>query len=276
METGENKMFAEDRKIEALSEAEIKKKLGEQSFFGELLVFPELDSTNRYLKEQAVKGATEGTVVFAERQSAGRGRLGRSFFSPDGKGIYMSVLLRPNIELQKSVRITSMAAVAVALAIERVCHVPAQIKWVNDIFLHGKKVCGILTEAGIDYEKGILEYVVLGIGINVGKIEFPKELGKIATSLENEAGKEISRNTLAAEVLKELVYWYPSLWDGSFLKESKERSILLGKEILVADSAEKEGFYKAKAMDLDDMGHLLVERDGTQQLLCSGEVSIRF
>ena len=116
--------------------------------------FEELDSTNRYLKELAAKDARPGTVIIANRQSAGRGRLGRKFFSPGEKGIYMSILLRPDIPLERAVLITSMAAVAVARAIERVSGIEAKIKWVNDIFLKGKKVCGILTEAGIDAESG--------------------------------------------------------------------------------------------------------------------------
>lgn len=259
-----------------LSEAEIRAGLAGQDFFRELQILSEIDSTNRFLKEQAVQGALEGTVVLAERQSAGRGRLGRSFFSPGEKGIYMSVLLRPEMELQQSVRITSMAAVAVARAIERVSGIPAQIKWVNDVFLNQKKVCGILTEAGINYEQGKLDYAVVGIGVNVGKMEFPEELKEIATSVSNECGRNISRNVLAAEILKELAYWYPSLWDGSFLTESRERSILLGKEILVVDAVAEGGSYAARAIDLDDMGHLLIERGGNRQVLNSGEVSIRF
>ncbi len=235
----------------------------------------ETDSTNRYLKALAAEGAAEGTVVIAKRQSAGRGRLGRSFYSPEGTGIYMSILLRPEMELQQSVRITSMAAVAVARALERVSGVRAQIKWVNDIYINKKKVCGILTEAGLNGATGALDYAVLGIGVNVGTMEFPEELKEIATSVYRECGREISCDELITEILKELEVWYPTIWDASFLKESKERSILLGKEIRVPDTSEG-GFYLAKAVDLDDMGHLIIERDGVREELNSGEVSIRF
>lgn len=238
--------------------------------------FLEIDSTNRYLKELAAAGAPEGTVVIANKQSAGRGRLGRSFFSPEEKGIYMSILLRPEIELQRSVLITSMAAVAVARAVEKVSGIPAQIKWVNDIFIHQKKVCGILTEAGINAETGSLDYAVLGIGINVGSMEFPEELQNIATSVSNECGREVSKEELTEKVLKELEGLYPTLWDGSFLKESKARSILLGKEISVLDAEVPGGAYQAKAVELDDMGHLVIERDGRREVLNSGEVSVRF
>lgn len=240
----------------------------------ELRIFEEMDSTNRYVKELAENGAPEGAVVIAETQSSGRGRLGRSFFSPEGTGIYMSVLLRPEIELQNAVRLTSMTAVAVAEAIEQVCEIPAQIKWVNDIFLNKKKVCGILVEAGIDAVEQKLNYAVVGIGINVGQMEFPEELNGIATSVENECGYEVERESLIAEVLRSLDKWYPTIQDGSFLSESRRRSVLLGKEIRV--HRHDGGFYEAVAVDLDDMGHLMIEKEGQRELLHSGEVSIRF
>ena len=247
--------------------------MNKTEFVSEVHIFSELDSTNRYLKELAKEGAKEGTVIIANKQSAGRGRLGRSFFSPEGTGIYMSILLRPNMDLQKSVRITSMTAVAVARAIEKVSGIEAKIKWVNDIFLNNKKVCGILTESGIDATTGTLEYAVLGIGINVGNIQFPEELKEIATSICNECNRVVQREELIVEILKELEIWYPSIFDGSFLKESRKRSILLGKDILVVGSGEKD--YKAKALDFDDMGHLWIEKEGKKEMLHSGEISIR-
>ncbi len=236
----------------------------------------ETDSTNRYVKELAAAGAPAGLVVIANKQSAGRGRLGRSFFSPEEKGIYMSILLRPQIELERSVLITSMAAVAVARAIERLSGISAKIKWVNDIFINNKKVCGILTEAGIDAEKGSLDYAVLGIGVNVGAMEFPEELKEIATSVCNECGFEITKEALIEEILRELEALYPALQDGSFLKESKKRSILLGKEVRVVDALADGGFYEAVAVDIDELGHLIIERNGSREALNSGEVSIRF
>jgi len=239
------------------------------------IYFEELDSTNRYLKELAAGDAEEGTVIIANRQSAGRGRLGRSFFSPEEKGIYMSVLLRPDISLERAVLITSMAAVAVARAVERVGGIEAKIKWVNDIFLNGKKVCGILTEAGINPERGTLDYVVLGIGVNVGKMEFPEELKEIATSVSNECGIAVSRETLIGEILKELEQWYPTLFDGSFLDENKKRSMLLGKDILVMDETVPGGYYSAMAVDINELGNLVIERNGKKSVLNSGEVSIR-
>ena len=236
----------------------------------------ETDSTNRYLKELAAAGAPEGTVIIAGRQSAGRGRLGRSFFSPVEKGIYMSILLRPEITLERSVLITSLAAVVVARAMERIGGIRAKIKWVNDIFINNKKTCGILTEAGINVSEGTLDYAVLGIGINVGVMEFPEELQDIATSVSNECGFEVSKDVLIEEVLKELEEWYPTLWNGGFLEESRKRSLLLGKEIRVVDETHPEGGYPAKAVDINELGNLIIERDGRLQILNSGEVSIRF
>lgn len=241
-----------------------------------IIYLEETDSTNRYAKELAAAGAPEGTVVIANKQSAGRGRLGRSFFSPEEKGIYMSILLRPEIELTKAVLVTSMAAVAVARAVERVSGIPAKIKWVNDVFLNKKKVSGILTEAGICPERGTLDYVILGIGVNVGCMEFPEELKEIATSVSNECGFLVEKEVLADEILKELEQWYPSLWDGSFLKESKKRSLLLGTEIRVVDETHPEGGYPAKAVDINELGNLVIERNGITCVLNSGEVSIRF
>jgi len=238
--------------------------------------FEEIDSTNRYVKELAAGGAPEGTVVIANKQSAGRGRLGRSFFSPEEKGIYMSILLRPDIELSKAVIITSMAAVAVARAVERISGITAQIKWVNDIFLNKKKVCGILTEAGIDAERQTLNYAVLGIGVNVGTMDFPEDIKDIATSVSNECGFSVEKEALIDEILKELEEWYPTLWNGEFLAESKARSILLGKEIKVLDENALGGSYPAKAVDINELGNLIIERDGVTQVLNSGEVSIRF
>ena len=242
----------------------------------EKIYFEELDSTNRYLKELAVKDARPGTVIIANRQSAGRGRLGRKFFSPGEKGIYMSILLRPDIPLERAVLITSMAAVAVARAVERVSGIEAKIKWVNDIFLNGKKVCGILTEAGIDAESGKFSYAVLGIGVNVGEMEFPEELRDIATSVSNECGFVISKEKLINEILLELERWYVTLSDGDFLEESRKRSILLGKEIFVLDETAQGGSYPAKAVDINELGNLIIERNGERVVLNSGEVSIRF
>ncbi|MBO5929451.1 MAG: biotin--[acetyl-CoA-carboxylase] ligase, partial [Clostridia bacterium] len=161
-----------------------------------------LDSTNTELCRLAREGAPEGTVIFADEQQKGRGRRGHTFFSPLS-GLYMSLLLRPQAEVSP-LHITTAAAVAVAEAIEQLTGIPAGIKWVNDIYCNGKKVCGILTEGAFFPGSAQLQYAVLGIGINVGLMEFPEELREIATSVSNECGFEVSKEVLIDEVLKEL------------------------------------------------------------------------
>ena len=146
--------------------------------------YREISSTNTVLKTMAAEGAREGLVLIAEEQTGGKGRMGRRFYSPPGSGLYMSILLRPGTEASRSTGITACAAVAVALAIEELSGRPANIKWVNDIYMDKRKVCGILTEASVDCESGLLNYAVVGIGINtlVPAGDFPQELQTIAGS----------------------------------------------------------------------------------------------
>ncbi len=248
-----------------------------------LLVYPNLDSTNNRLKELAGQGAETGTVVAADRQTAGKGRRGRSFFSPEG-GLYMSILLRPPFLMEQAGLITSCAAVAVARAVEGTVAelspgtvLSVGVKWVNDLFLHGKKLCGILTEAATDFESGQLDYAVLGIGINLGKTEFPPELASISTSVFNECGVSVPRSRMLAAVLNQLEPLLDSLEQtGSpqaFLPESRQRSIVLGREVTVLRGKET---FQATATAIDDTGALVVRTpDGRDITLQSGEVSLR-
>lgn len=240
------------------------------SFITALIEYEETDSTNRVAKELAVKGAAEGTLVVAKRQSGGKGRLGRSFFSPEG-GIYMSMILRPTIPAERALLITTCAAVAVARAIERVCDVTAGIKWVNDIFVNGKKVCGILAEAGLHPDSDSPDYVVLGIGINVKKQSVPEELKEIVGCLED-IGEIVLKEDLIAVVWEEFCELYRNLSTAVFMEEYRERSILLGREVTVLAA---EGDYRAVVTDIDKEGHLVIRRDGRQENLSSGEVSVR-
>ena len=167
---------------DVLSESGVRKYLGAKGL--KLLVYPSISSTNTVLKSLAEEGAEEGLCLIAGEQTAGRGRRGRSFFSPPNSGIYMSVLLRPALQAVDATSITACAAVAVAEAIESLAPVNAEIKWVNDIYVEGKKVCGILTEASLDCENGQVNYLIVGIGINtrVPDSDFPEELKSIAGS----------------------------------------------------------------------------------------------
>lgn len=237
-------------------------------------VHKSLESTNTLLKELAIAGEPEGKVVIAEEQTGGRGRFGRTFYSPAKTGIYMSILLRPKMTAEDSLFITTSTAVAVARAIEKVAHCEAKIKWVNDIYCQGKKVCGILTEAAVDFESGGLEYAVVGIGINILEPEddFPEELKNIATSiLGNKNYSPTLRSQLVAEILNNFFEYYYNSKDKEFLEEYRNRSFLLGKDILVISGDKKE---RALAMDIDDSGQMIVKLlDGTIKTLVSGEVS---
>ncbi len=235
-----------------------------------MIVYEETDSTNRVAKELAAKGAAEGTLVLAKRQTGGKGRLGRSFFSPEG-GIYMSMILRPAIPAERALLITTCAAVAVARAIERVCDVKAGIKWVNDIFVDGKKVCGILAEAGLNPNSDIPDYVVLGIGINVKKQAVPEELKEIVGCLED-TGQTVLNEDLIAAVWEEFEELYRNLSTAVFMEEYKERSILLGREVTVLAT---EGDYRAVVTNIDKEGHLVTRREGREEILSNGEVSVR-
>ena len=236
----------------------------------EVIELDETDSTNRVAKELAIKGAKEGTLVVAKRQSGGKGRLGRSFFSPEG-GIYMSMILRPTIPAARALLITTCAAVAVARAMERVCDVTAGIKWVNDIFVNGKKVCGILAEAGLNPDSEIPEYVVLGIGINVKKQAVPEELKDIAGCLE-ENGQTVLNEDLIAAIWEEFGTLYQNLSTAVFMEEYKQRSILMGREVTVLATV---GDYRAVVTDIDKEGHLVIRHGDREEILSSGEVSVR-
>lgn len=236
----------------------------------DIISFAQTRSTNDLAKEYALKGAKEGTVILSDCQTGGKGRMGRSFFSPRDKGIYMSVILRPKIAADESLLITSFAAVALARAVEKECGVSPKIKWVNDLYLGNKKICGILTEA--IFENGVPKLIILGIGINVKVADFPNELSEIATSIENETGKAVSRKKLTEQILLELDKLYKTFKDKEFLEESRKRSNVIGKNIKVIRGDE---CYDAKAVGIDDTGGLMIENCGEQTVLYSGEVSIR-
>ncbi len=231
-------------------------------------------STNTLAKELAGQGAGEGTVIIAREQTEGRGRMGRTFYSPSATGIYFSMILRPKLTIEDSLLITTAAAVAVVQAIERVTGVDARIKWVNDIFVNDKKVCGILTEASLNFENGGLEYAVVGIGLNVATAEFPDEIRSVAGAiLSDKPGDAPITSLLVAEVLNNISSMMDSLTSKKYLEEYKEHSFLLGKDILVLKGNDK---IKARAVDIDDRARLVVEyEDNTLEALTSGEVSVR-
>ena len=241
-----------------------------------LQVVPVISSTNTVLKRMAEEGAEEGLCLIAEEQTAGKGRMGRSFYSPAGSGLYMSVLLQPMLKAADAVNITACAAVAVAEAIESLAPVQAQIKWVNDVYVEGRKVCGILTEASLDSGTAAVNYLVVGIGINIRPPEggFPADLQKIAGSVFGEEEIPGLRCRLAAAVLDRLLGYYEHLQEKPWLEEYRKRSLVTGKEIRVLMPGKEP--ENGTAIGIGDDFSLLVQmEDGTLRRLNSGEVSIR-
>lgn len=239
----------------------------------DILSFDEVDSTNNIIRKIAAEGANEGSTAIALKQTAGKGRLGRSFFSPEGTGIYMSILLRPSFKAADAGFITTAAAVAVCKALEALNAPNPQIKWVNDIFIGGKKVCGILTESSSNSD-GSLNHAVLGIGINVYSPNngFSEDLKNIAGYVFQKKQENL-RNRLVALILKEFFALYENLTDKSFFSFYKQHCFVLGKTISVIKNGEEA--KKATALDLDDRFRLLVDYGDKKEYLSSGEISIR-
>lgn len=237
-----------------------------------MVILDETDSTNNAAKELASQGAVHGTVVTADHQTSGKGRMGRKFVSPTGMGLYMSVVIRPEFSTLFAPLITSAAAVAAAEAVEKLCGRDVQVKWVNDLYLNGKKICGILTEASLGLEANSLDYAVIGIGINVRRFDFGDELRDRVTSIEDETGVRVDRNILCAEVLARLEYWLGQIESRGHLDEYRRRELLTGKRITANVGLERiEGI----ALRTDDNANLVVRLDdGSVRSLSSGEAEL--
>ena len=258
---------------DAVNEAEIQKYLDTESLGRKLEVYTETDSTNNRAKFLAVnENAPDGTLIIAEKQTNGRGRMGRTFESPLGSGIYFTVVLRRHFEMQSAPLITS--CVAVAEAIEKLSGADTKIKWVNDIFINNRKVGGILTEAGMNFETRQLDYAVVGIGINTGIIEntLSDNVKNIATSIEAETGIKVKRAELVAEVMNRFEKHLATMETKDYMDEYRRRSLIIGKEVVVSKgSSERE----AIATDIDNNAFLIVKYDdGTCETLSSGEARI--
>lgn len=237
-------------------------------------VFRTVDSTNNICKEKANLGEPSGYVAVASSQSSGRGRKGRTFYSPADTGVYVSMMLRPEDSHGAGfVNLTTMTAVAVCLAIESLTDKKASIKWVNDIYVDKRKVCGILSEASYNLEDGRLDCVVVGIGINLypPKNGFPDALAETAGSILDKPG-QLSRNKLVAEVLNNFMKLY-NADDMSYVDEYRNRSFVIGKDIEVL-TPNNEKTAKALAINNDCSLQVRYE-DGTEEALKSGEISIR-
>ena len=236
-----------------------------------------VDSTNTCLRTLALAGAPAGSVVCSDQQTGGRGRLGRSFASPAGSGVYLSYLLRPTTLPENTADLTAWTAEAMCGAVEDACGARPRIKWVNDLIMNGRKTGGILTEMSVESESGSVQYVIAGVGINVSRLEadFPEELRGIATSLKQETGREISRAELAADMIRrfdKLAEDYPARKE-DYLAAYRRDCLTPGNRVLVRrGGSEREAFAESIS---DDFGLEVRYGDGTREAVSSGEVSVR-
>ncbi len=246
-----------------------------EDFPWQVQYYDTLPSTNTHLKELAAKGAPHGLCIIADAQTAGRGRMGRSFLSPANQGLYLSVLLRPGCKAQDLMHLTCAVGLAVCDAIVDTTGYQAGIKWINDLVAGNKKLGGILTELSVDPTSGNVDYAVVGIGINLSGLTFPAELESIATSLEAATGVAPNRDLVASKLLIHLEKTSQKLLEEktSIMARYRSLCITLGKEItLVQEGTIRPG----TAMDITEDGSLLVKlADGSISAVNSGEVSVR-
>ena len=275
IEAVRNRGYALKGAGDVLSEAELLSCLKTEWAGGRTVYFDATDSTNIQARRLAEAHAPHGTLVVSDRQDGGKGRRGRSWASPSGVGIWMSLILRPEIAPSSASMLTLAAALAVREGIREETGLSPLIKWPNDLVLNGKKICGILTEMSTELME--IQYVITGIGINVNQREFPSEIRDTATSLSLEAGRCFRRSSLIAAILKAFEKDYAAFLktgDLSLLLEEYNACLVnRGKEVCILDPS---GEYRAVAEGIDENGSLLVTLpDGTRREIISGEVSVR-
>ncbi len=227
-------------------------------------VYSEIDSTNTEAKRLAADGCETPVLLLAESQTAGRGRMGRQFFSPNGTGLYMSYMYSPETDFSDSVTVTSAAAVAVVRAISELTDLKPQIKWVNDIYVGDKKVCGILTEA----VTGQSTHIIVGIGINITTEDFPDELKAKASSL----GQAVDKFGLAVCIVKHLKALIAELCDRTFIDEYRQSSMVIGCDVVFTQNGTA---CMGKAVGIDCDGGLMVETEAGRVTLNTGEISLK-
>jgi BirA family biotin operon repressor/biotin-[acetyl-CoA-carboxylase] ligase len=268
-----NSGYSLEGKPDVLSAAKIIPNLS-GSLGRDIDIYKIIDSTNTFAKSLAVLGAAHGKTIISDLQSTGRGQTGHDFFSPAGSSIYMSVIIRPNFGAEDTTLITTATAVAVTDAISEVCGISTGIKWVNDIYSlrTSRKLCGILAEASVGMETSILEYAVIGIGINVNNTSFPAELKRTATSLYLETNRFFDRSLLIAKVLDALDYRISQIPSAAFLDEYRRLSILIGKNVKVSHG---NRVFTAKVLEIDPRGRLVVKPENAPiSVLSSGSVAL--
>lgn len=253
-----------------------------------IFCYKTIDSTNNRAKQIATQDETGLALIVSEAQTAGRGRMRRSFFSPDSSGIYMSLLIKPTFDMSKSILVTTAASVAVCRGISSVLGLDCKIKWVNDVYYNGRKIGGILTEGITDFESGHIEHIVIGIGINYSTPtqNFPEDIRDIAGSLLNKEPlpsdkssfvSSSSRNQLIGTIITELLHLLNHLDETDFLEEYRKRSLILGHPVTFSSQIDgKLHTESGKAINIDANGGLIILlADGTTKVISSGEVSLR-
>ena len=263
-----------------LSEGEVAA-LIDEALYARVYVYQKIDSTNteakRRLAETSDVRSLNHTVIVASSQTAGRGRLGRKFYSPDSSGLYLSIIYAPKEKIESPALLTATAAVGVCRALLSVYEADAKIKWVNDIFMRGKKVSGILTEGLTDFERGGISCAVVGIGVNIAPQNFPRDIADIATSVLEDKDADTKRSALAAAIVNEVLSIYVSGKKGFVraMEEYRERSMLTGKTVTVHPVVDGAEAYEAEVLDVGEDAKLFVKTgDGKTRFLDSGEVTL--
>lgn len=275
IEAQQNKGYRLMAAPDLMTEAEIKSLMHTEWVAKEVLYFDTIDSTNTKAQELAEKGYPSGTLVVADKQESGKGRRGRSWVSPSGTGIFMTLMIKPDINPNNASMLTLVAALAVAKAITSVTGEEALIKWPNDIVVNGKKVCGILTEMNAQFD--YINHIVVGIGINVHNESFPEEISQMASSLMIEAGgKRFHRAQIIAETMSYFEQYYDTFLKtqdlSALVREYDELLVNRNKSVRVLDPKEP---FDGKAMGITSKGELIVDTWESRKLVSSGEVSVR-
>ena len=275
IEAQQNKGYRLMAAPDLMTEAEIKSLMHTEWGAKEVLYFDTIDSTNTKAQELAEKGYPSGTLVVADKQESGKGRRGRSWVSPSGTGIFMTLMIKPDINPNNASMLTLVAALAVAKAITSVTGEEALIKWPNDIVVNGKKVCGILTEMNAQFD--YINHIVVGIGINVHNESFPEEISQMASSLMIEAGgKRFHRAQIIAETMSYFEQYYDTFLKtqdlSALVREYDELLVNRNKSVRVLDPKEP---FDGKAMGITPKGELIVDTWESRKLVSSGEVSVR-
>ena len=275
IEAQQNKGYRLMAAPDLMTEAEIKSLMHTEWVAKEVLYFDTIDSTNTKAQEIAEKGYPSGTLVVADKQESGKGRRGRSWVSPSGTGIFMTLMIKPDINPNNASMLTLVAALAVAKAITSVTGEEALIKWPNDIVVNGKKVCGILTEMNAQFD--YINHIVVGIGINVHNESFPEEISQMASSLMIEAGgKRFHRAQIIAETMSYFEQYYDTFLKtqdlSALVREYDELLVNRNKSVRVLDPKEP---FDGKAMGITPKGELIVDTWESRKLVSSGEVSVR-